>query len=110
MELAFFMVEHDLTKAAFEQHHLDWLAKVNLFDRLPFLAPLSARFPNGIQYVFHDDYFDMAAEYRTIVQQRWKADAPELAVVRRICRFVDETLVDRRNIRVEVCSVKAKAA
>ena len=107
-ELALFMVAYSLTKQYFTSGDPAFLyEREHVEKHLSFLAPFAERAQAGVRYVAYDDYFEMAREYRTIFKGHWKPDAPEKKVVARICVFIQEYLVDRSDIRIEVADVLA---
>lgn len=109
IELAVYMVANKLTIDTLTTHCSKSLLEQSRVEHtLSFLAPFVARFPNGIKYVTYKDYLEMAEAYRVIRKGLWKVDAPVNGIVSRICRFIDDYLVDKRDIRVEVSEISMK--
>ena len=110
-ELALYLVNNNLTTQTLPKYDaLSLFEKGGVENALSFLAPFAARYPNGVQWVGYDDYFDAAEEYRIIANRRWKPEAPERAIVKRICEFINERLGGRGNFTIEVCEIHPTAS
>lgn len=106
-ELALYLVNNNLTRQTLAKYDaLSLFEKGGVEKELSFLAPFSARYPNGVQWVGYADYFDMADEYRIIAGRLWKPEAPERAIVNRICQFINQWLGGRGNLTIEVCEIR----
>lgn len=106
-ELSLFMVENNLTQEMFQNNR--YFTDVNFIESLDFFAPFKERIGKPVK-VTYSDYLDMAHDYNTIVNKKWKSEAAENKVVERILQFVNQYLVDSSDIKYNVAPLNKNFA
>lgn len=102
-ELSLYMVENNLTQEMFERGYVP--TKHNFVEQLDFFAPFKERIGKSIE-VTESSYLEMARDYNTIINKKWKVDALEHKIVERILQFVNEYLVDTSDCNYSVSTLE----
>lgn len=110
-ELSVWLMHNSLTRATVQKAYGSDFSKWKPELALTFLSPFVDRHAaKTICYPDYDADVDTAKEYFVIVNGRWKQDASEMGITKRIVRFVMEHLVDAGDTKIELVRLNSKFA